>query len=148
MAPTEGTVTASLPYVVPELFGRVYLHSFYSKMVGAEQALDRKVMNRRALDFDVKFFASEFSKRKKLFTSDQGRLWRHRDGVHAGAGTGRGARVMTTIQKNVDDRYRPMLFLTGLLAPAHLPGHGCSNRVSGPEDGPEITRGFLSGDEG
>jgi hypothetical protein len=30
---------------------------FYSKMVGAEQALDRKVMNRRALDFDVKFFA-------------------------------------------------------------------------------------------
>jgi len=30
---------------------------FYSKMVGAEQALDRKVMNRRAMDFDVKFFA-------------------------------------------------------------------------------------------
>jgi hypothetical protein len=26
-------------------------------MVGAEQALDRKVMNRRAMDFDVKFFA-------------------------------------------------------------------------------------------
>jgi SNF2 family DNA or RNA helicase len=30
---------------------------FYSKLVGAEQALDRKVMNRRAMDFDVKFFA-------------------------------------------------------------------------------------------
>jgi hypothetical protein len=30
---------------------------FYSKLVGGEQAMDRKVMNRRAMDYDVKFFA-------------------------------------------------------------------------------------------
>ena len=41
---------------------------FYSKMVGAEQALDRKVMNRRALDFDESSSPSASSKRKEALS--------------------------------------------------------------------------------
>lgn len=58
MAPTvrERTCTVYLLLSENSLDEHQY-NVFYSKMVGSEQALDRKVVNRRAMDFDIKFFA-------------------------------------------------------------------------------------------
>jgi ERCC4-related helicase len=58
MAPTERDRDCEVYLMLSQNSLDEYIYTvFYSKMVGAEQALDRKVMNRRALDFDVKFFA-------------------------------------------------------------------------------------------
>ena len=60
MAPTQRERSCDVYLLLSENSLDDYVYTvFYSKMVGAEQALDRKVMQRRAVDFDVKFFVQQ-----------------------------------------------------------------------------------------
>ena len=58
MAPTKRERTCSVYALLSQNSLDEHIFTvFYSKLVGGEQAMDRKVMNRRAIDYDVKFFA-------------------------------------------------------------------------------------------
>jgi hypothetical protein len=70
MAPTDRPRTCEVYLMVSSNSLDEHIYGvFYSKMVAAEQAMDRKVLNRRAQEFDVKWFVERVLEEEAAITT-------------------------------------------------------------------------------